>query len=170
MQFGIFKLNQKFIERLNDQLAPFEASVTYDGAQVRLQLCPGIEVQMSQMHANRKLRPSLVHKDGSTFFYLNVLISTPHCDDTYGGVLGQTYKCIYVDGGEKFQFDRASEPTFLVDALDSVDETSFNVDASCTVSPPVEATLGALRELVVNAPCSVHPVKVKRSINGGMST
>jgi hypothetical protein len=79
-----------------------------------------------------------VHDDGSSFYYLDIAINTPHCNDAYGGALGQTYKCVFVEGREEFKFEHASEESFRVKALTAVDESSFNAEAPCS-APPTEA-------------------------------
>ena len=45
---------------------------------------------------------NLWHADGRRFNYLDVEVAEPRCDDTYDGILGQTYQCKYVSDGEPF--------------------------------------------------------------------
>jgi hypothetical protein len=146
IQVGVFRLDPAFVNKINAQLAPLGAKASYNGWQFRLNLCPGHEVIVSQHHANKKLRPSLVHDDGSVFYYLDIAINTPHCNDAYGGALGQTYKCVYVEGREEFKFDHASEESFRVKALTAVDESSFNADAPCSF-PHAAAAAAAKRTM-----------------------
>jgi hypothetical protein len=136
IQVGIQYINDRYIDQINAQLAPFGAKAIYRGLQLRLELCPGQSMMISQMLANRKLYPALVHDDGSSFYYLDIAIHTPHCNDEYGGALGQTFKCVFVEGREEFKFDHASEESFRIRALNAVDKTTFSVDAPCNAPPP----------------------------------
>jgi hypothetical protein len=138
IQVSVQFMSDEYIAQINAQLAPFGAKATYIGLELRLAMCQGVEVLISQMVADNKAYPTLVHDDGSKFYYLDIQITTPHCSDAYDGALGQTYKCVYVEGRDEFKFDHASEESFRVKSLVSVNESSFNVAERCSL-PPFEA-------------------------------
>lgn len=130
MRFGVQRSTSEHITKLNEQLAPHGASLTYNGSAYKLFLCPGHSIVITQAHANKKLRPELVHDNGSVFYYLNVQIFTPSCDDAFGGALGQTYKCMFVEQHEAFQFDHATEESFRVDSITSTSD-AFDAHTPC---------------------------------------
>jgi hypothetical protein len=94
---------------------------------VELELCAGHSVVISRA---RTARPHLAHDDGSSFAYLNVEIAAPGCHDSYDGALGQTFKCRFRHGHEKFVFDRTTEESFRVDSLFAI-SGAFQPDAPC---------------------------------------
>lgn len=130
LRFGTHWFNEQFVQHVDEQLAPHGAKVKHSGRRIVLELCRGHRVEISQLYADKTLRPWLVHGDGSVFHYLNIDIRTPHCDDSFEGALGQTYKCKYVEQREQFAFDRATEESFRVTSLAAVSRL-FDANAPC---------------------------------------
>jgi hypothetical protein len=135
MRFGVNQYAPKMIDRLKTELAAHGAKLSHQGGQIFLKLCPGLVIAITQMHANKKLRPLMVHDDGSTFYFVNVEVQVPHCDDAFDGALGQSYKCEYFLQHKKFKFDHATEESFRVNSLRWTSDI-FDVDATC-VAPSV---------------------------------
>ena len=53
--------------------------------------------------------------NGRPFYYLDVEVTEPHCDDAYGGILGQTYQCKFVLDGEPFVWLPEQEEAFRLE-------------------------------------------------------
>jgi membrane-bound inhibitor of C-type lysozyme len=134
MEFGIYRYTNAQMKHFNKLLAPHGASAVYHGSVLHLDLCPGHAIVVGQAHTSQ---PSLVHDGGSVFYYVNVEIRVPHCDDVYEGALGQTYKCKYVERREAFRFDNATEESFRVDSL-AAHTSPFDANAAC-VAPRLGA-------------------------------
>lgn len=130
MQFGVYRYTDEQVAYFNELLAPHGASAKYDGAVMQLALCAGHRLLITQAHADFEMRPWLVHDDGSVFYYVDVEIHTPHCDDAFDGALGQTYKCKFVERREPFNWDPKTEESFRVRSLDARSKP-FEVNAPC---------------------------------------
>jgi hypothetical protein len=63
-----------------------------------------------------------------TMSYLNFEMHVPGCHDSYGGLLGQTYKCKYAT--EKFKWSREHEKAFRVATLHTA-SGSYTPSAEC---------------------------------------
>jgi hypothetical protein len=127
MKFTVFTHEARFVSNLDKQLQLVGGRATGPSWAVTLDLCPGHSVTVTQMHT---VQPWLARADGSAFYYLDVKIVAPGCHDSYDGALGQTYKCKYLAGGEKFVFDQASEESFRVGSLFAA-SGAFQADAPC---------------------------------------
>ena len=54
-----------------------------------------------------------------TVYYLDVAVHTPGCHDAYGGALGVSYRCAYVDR-HSFDWTQFDEKSFQVDSLTDI--------------------------------------------------
>ena len=66
--------------------------------------------------------------------FFNIDMSFPECQDSYNGVLGQTFKCIYLKGQEKFVWSSPQEETFRLPGLFIATE-AFEVNSTCPDPP-----------------------------------
>ncbi len=82
------------------------------------------------MHTSDAER-NLWHADGRPFNYLDVEVTEPRCDDTYGGILGQTYRRKYLLDGEPFVWSPEQEETFRLEGTLSSPSGVFEDDAMC---------------------------------------
>ena len=100
--------------------------------EVTLGLCAGQRVTITQKHTTDAER-DLWHADGRPFYYLDVQVAAPRCDDAYGGALGQTYQCKYVQDQEKFVWSADQEEAFRLSGDDGLTASSgaYAADATC---------------------------------------
>ena len=101
--------------------------LSWSSWQIKLELCPGHVITISQMHTTE---PWLTHANGAPWYYLDVEISVPNCDNVYDGALGQTYKCDFVSGSKEFVWSHDQEESFRVPTL-STTTGPFRVDSPC---------------------------------------
>jgi len=127
MRFDVFIHPDDFVANLNKQLQLVGGRASGPSWAVMLELCSGHTVTISQM---RTVEPWLAHANGSPFYYLDVGIVAPGCHDLYDGALGQTYKCKYATGKEKFVWSSAQEESFRIPTLFTL-SGSFNPTSSC---------------------------------------
>lgn len=117
------------VANFNRQLAEEGGHAMLSGKfKIRLELCPGHIVLVSQMHSAQRWLARL--NNGHSINYLNVELIVPGCHDSFGGVLGQTYKCKFEFGMEKFAFDRSTEESFRIPTL-FTPTGQFSSDAKC---------------------------------------
>lgn len=107
-----------------------------------MELCPGQTITITQMHTTE---PWLSHGNGEPWYYLDVQVAVPNCDDSYDGALGQTYKCEYVSGDKEFVWSHDQEESFRLPTL-SAPVAPFQVDSIC----PLDNTAVVVGEGVVN--------------------
>ena len=130
------KPEASFVDDLNKVLNPVGGkAIEISPYETQLELCPGHSVIIRQMHTTE---PSLARPDGSPYYYLDVDIVAPGCHDSYDGALGQTYKCKYVGGKEKFVWSHEQEESFRVPSL-FTPTGAFAVDAPCRDMRAVKA-------------------------------
>lgn len=128
-----------FVDNVNEQLNKHGAKATAVKKDViRLDLCGGHQtVTVTRTFTTRK---DLVHADHSPFVYLNVAVRTAHCDDKFGGALGQTYRCKFVKDHAPFKFDQSTEESFRVATI-GTQVTPFDPAAPCVAQHQGEAGL-----------------------------
>lgn len=123
--------SKPLLDKLRRQLAPHGgAAQSTHGNTLRLDLCPGHAIVIRHAHTDVAARPWLAHADGRAFSFLNVELIVPGCHDSFGGALGQTFKCKYEFGGEPFVFDRGTEEAFRVATLFTPTD-QFSPNATC---------------------------------------
>jgi hypothetical protein len=128
MKFSTFQHGKKFVSNLDKQLRVVGGrAIALSPIAIRLELCPGHSITIMQRYT---VQGPLVHADGTPFRYLNVEIAAPGCHNSYDGALGQTYKCKYLPGLEKFVFDEATEESFRVRSIFSP-SGAFQPGAPC---------------------------------------
>jgi hypothetical protein len=101
--------------------------LSWSSWEVKMELCPGHLITISKMHTTKAW---LSHADGSPWYYLDVEITLPHCDNAYDGALGQTYKCEYVSGKTDFVWSHGQEESFRIPNLSAATKP-FQVDSKC---------------------------------------
>lgn len=120
IELGATKHEPTFVDELNRKLRPHGAYATKTGYQLELHLCAGHSITVTPHHTT----------DAHPLNFVNVQVTTPGCNDTYGGALGQTYQCRYLPTREKFVFDRSTEESFRVPTLFSLPQ-GFEPDSRC---------------------------------------
>ena len=126
--FGESTMTEAFRADLENRLTRVGgALLDWSSYRAKLALCPGYTVSFSQMHTTD---PSLMRADGSPYNYYDVEIVAPDCHDAYDGALGQTYKCKYGRGQEKFVWSRTQEESFRIPTL-FTPTGAFAVDSPC---------------------------------------
>jgi hypothetical protein len=88
-----------------------------DNHHITIELCAAHTISFASFH----------HKDGAVDF-LNFRVEVPGCHDSYGGLLGQTYKCKYAT--EKFKWSREHEQAFRIATLNTA-SGSYSPAAKC---------------------------------------
>ena len=127
--FNTDTMSQSFRDNLEESLIRGEGNLlSWSPWQIKMELCPGYFITVSQMHT---IEPWLAHADGSPWYYLDVEISVPNCDNSYDGALGQTYKCGYVSGRKEFVWSHAQEESFRIPTLPTPTGL-FQVDSKCS--------------------------------------
>jgi hypothetical protein len=130
LEFDVFWHNATHYENMNKRIAPLGGKVSIEGWTTLIELCSGVSIAVTPLSADNKLRPWLAHDDGSVFYYLDFALTVPHCDDAFEGLLGQTYKCKYIETHESFKFDSATEESFRIKSLKSR-AAPFSPSATC---------------------------------------
>lgn len=126
LTFSTIAHGPKFVTGLDRQLHLLGGRArALSSTSIQLELCSTHTVTIHQRRTNR---PELAHADGGAFFFVNVDIVTPGCHDSFDGALGQTYKCKYLTGKERFVFSRAQEEQFRIPSLFA---TKLNLAQSC---------------------------------------
>ena len=121
-------MSASFRDNLQQRLARVTGRLlSWSRWQIKMELCPGHLITVSQMHTTE---PWLTHANGDPWYYLDVDITVPGCDDSYEGALGQTYKCEYVSGKTDFVWSHAQEESFRIPNL-SAPTKPFQVDSIC---------------------------------------
>ena len=80
--FGESTMTEAFRADLEDRLTLGGRPLRWSSFHVRLALCPGHTVSISQMHTTS---PWLMHADSSPYNYYDVEIVAPGCHDAYDG-------------------------------------------------------------------------------------
>jgi hypothetical protein len=129
--FDTHTMSQSFRDDLEHSLVHAGGKLlSWSPWKVKMELCPGHLITISQMHTTE---PWLTHADGRPWYYLDVEVTVPNCDDSYDGALGQTYKCEYVSGKKEFIWSHSQEESFRVPTL-SAPTASFLVGSTCPVN------------------------------------
>ena len=128
--------------------------------EVTLELCPGQRVTVTQKHTTDAER-ELWHADGRPFYYLDVQVAVPGCDDAYDGVLGQTYQCKYVREGAAFEWSQAQEEAFRLpeDDLMSAHKGFADINAPCFANRNGGGSHGEAPQSHDNTPNSTPDLK-----------
>lgn len=88
------------------------STVAFAGAWIMtIELCPHHKLKFTAHHTT----------DEFALNYLNFEFDVPGCHDSYGGVLGQTYKCKWAN--EKFVWSREMEESFRVPTIKTASRT-----------------------------------------------
>ena len=132
--FTVVTMDEAFHDALRAELERVGGKLlTFQPWEVVLELCPGQRVTITQMHTTDAER-ELWHADGRPFYYLDVKVAVPGCDDAYNGVLGQTYQCKYVRDGASFNWSQAQEEAYRLSNEDLLGASKgFAADAPCFV-------------------------------------
>lgn len=129
MLFSAGRFTPALIANLNRKLESEGGSASLHGNfRIRLELCPGHVVLLTQMHTAQAWIAEL--NNGHAINYLNVELIVPGCHDSFDGALGQTYKCMWEFGKQKFEFDRSTEESFRIPTL-FTPTGRFSTDAKC---------------------------------------
>lgn len=108
-----------FVENLNKTLSKYGGSASGNRLLHTIELCPGTFIIIS----NRQMTV-----DGHTYFFLDINVKVPRCNDLYDGALGETFKCMYEKGHEKFA--PSKEEIFRVKTLHTTFGTFSNAGCS----------------------------------------
>jgi hypothetical protein len=128
LMFDTRTMSESFRDNLQERLARVGGKVlSWSPWKVKMEMCPGQIITISQMHT---IEPWLSHGNGDPWFYLDVEVNVPNCDDSYDGALGQTYKCEYVSGEKQFVWSHDQEESFRLPTL-SAPTAPFQVDSTC---------------------------------------
>jgi hypothetical protein len=99
-------------------IAHFESlgsKVSINNERITIELCAAHTISFEAQH-------------DKTMSYLNFEMQVPGCHDSYGGLLGQTYKCKYAT--ETFKWSREHEKAFRVATLNTA-SGSYSPAAEC---------------------------------------
>jgi hypothetical protein len=141
--FDVFTMDDAFRDELKAKLERVGGRLLkFRPWEVTLGFCPGQRITIRQVHTTDAER-NLWHADGRPFYYLDVEVTEPRCDDAYGGILGQTYQCKYVLDGEPFVWSPEQEEAFRLEGGLSTPYGVFEDDATCGATSKRGVACGA---------------------------
>jgi hypothetical protein len=95
--------NKTWLQQINQQIEPFGARAAVNPHVCIIDMMNGVRFKVAQMHTGGK--PSRQ--------FLNVEFDVPGCNEAFGGILGQLYRCEYEDGVAKpFKWRDGDEEKF----------------------------------------------------------